>query len=93
MKLNKTDIADVLFEKGGFTRRESDAAVDLVFETMRKAMLAGEEINISNFGRFVPIEKQSRIGTNPNSHTQIEIPSKKTVVFHPAKTLKASLNK
>ncbi len=92
-KINKTDIADILFEKSDFTRKESEDAVDIIFDTLKKELLKGKEINISNFGRFIPLVKQERVGTNPNTHEQITIPEKRNVVFHCAKTFKASLNK
>lgn len=92
-KLNKRDIVELVAEKARLSKKDAQAAVEVVFESMEKAVLGGEEVNISNFGAFTPKTRQTRKGTHPKKHTEITIGASKTVAFRPSKTLKAKLNK
>lgn len=92
-KINRKDLVEVVAEEGHLSKKDSRVAVDLVFDLIEKSILEGEEVNITNFGVFTPITKQSRDGTDPKSHQRIRIKEKKTVTFRLSKQLKQKLNK
>ena len=91
-KINKKDLVEVVSEEGHLSKKDSRVAVDLVFDLMEKALLAGQEVNVTNFGVFTPKTKQQRDGTDPKSHKRIIIKEKKTITFRPSKQLKGKLN-
>jgi len=91
-KINKKDLVEVVAEEGHFSKKDSRVAVDLIFDLIEKSLLNGQEVNISNFGVFVPKTKQSRDGTDPKTHKRIVIKQKRTVTFRPSKELKGKLN-
>jgi len=91
-KINKKDLVEVVAEEGHFSKKDSRVAVDLIFDLIEKSLLNGQEVNISNFGVFVPKTKQSRDGTDPKTHKRIIIKQKRTVTFRPSKELKGKLN-
>ena len=92
-KINRKDLVEVVAEEGHLSKKDSRVAVDLVFDLIEKSILEGEEVNITNFGVFTPITKQSRDGTDPKSHQRIRIKEKKTVTFRLSKQLKQKLMK
>jgi len=92
-KLNKRDLVEIVAEKARISKKDAQAAVDVSFEMIEKAVLKGEEVNISNFGVFAPKTRKTREGTHPKKHTRIVIEESRTVVFRPSKSLKAKLNK
>ena len=91
-KINKKDLVEVVAEEGHFSKKDSRVAVDLIFDLIEKSLLNGQEVNISNFGVFVPKTKQSRDGTDPKTHERIVIKQKRTITFRPSKELKGKLN-
>ena len=91
-KINKKDLVEVVAEEGHFSKKDSRVAVDLIFDLIEKSLLNVQEVNISNFGVFVPKTKQSRDGTDPKTHKRIVIKQKRTVTFRPSKELKGKLN-
>ena len=91
-KINKKDLVEVVAEEGHFSKKDSRVAVDLIFDLIEKSLLNGQEVNISNFGVFVPKTKQSRDGTDPKTHERIVIKQKRTVTFRPSKEFKGKLN-
>ena len=91
-KVNKKDIIDLLCEEMHVTNREAKEGVDLVLKYIEDSLLEGKEVNLSNFGCFVPIERKSRVGTDPKKHTRITIKKTKTISFRVAKNVKSRMN-
>jgi len=89
--LTKADIVEAVFEKVGFSKKESSEMVELVFETMKKTLERGEKIKISGFGKFEVREKNARRGRNPQTGTEIEISARRVLAFRPSQVLKAAL--
>jgi integration host factor subunit alpha len=91
--MTKADIIEQIYEKVGFSKKESAEIVELVFDTMKETLERGEKIKISGFGNFVVRNKRPRIGRNPQTGEEIEITARKVLTFRPSQVLKAALNK
>lgn len=91
--MTKADIIEQIYEKVGFSKKESSEIVEMVFDTMKETLERGEKIKISGFGNFVVRKKHPRIGRNPQTGEEIEISSRKVLTFRPSQVLKAALNK
>jgi integration host factor subunit alpha len=91
--MTKADIIEQIYEKVGFSKKESAEIVELVFDTMKETLERGEKIKISGFGNFVVRQKRPRIGRNPQTGEEIEITARKVLTFRPSQVLKAALNK
>lgn len=90
--MTKADIIEQIYEKIGFSKKESAEIVELVFDTMKETLGKGEKIKISGFGNFVVRSKRPRIGRNPQTGEEIEISARKVLTFRPSQVLKAALN-
>ena len=91
--MTKADIIEQIYEKVGFSKKESAEIVELVFDTMKETLEKGEKIKISGFGNFVVRHKRPRIGRNPQTGQEIEITARRVLTFRPSQVLKAALNK
>ena len=91
-KLNKRDLVQIIAEEGHLSKKDARVALDICFDLMEKALLNGQEVNITNFGVFTPKTRQSRDGTHPKKHTRIKIKETRSVSFRLSKALKAKLN-
>src|SRR4030095_3107944 len=89
----KADIVEAIYEKIGFSKKESADIVELVFDTMKETLEKGEKIKISGFGNFVVRAKKPRIGRNPQTGEEIEISARRVLTFRPSQVLKSALNK
>lgn len=92
-KFNKRDLVQIVADEGHFSKKDARLAIDLCFDLIEKALLEGQEVNITNFGVFTPKKRQSRDGTHPKKHTRITIAESHSVSFRLSKALKAELNK
>ena len=92
--MTKADIAHIICKRvGGFSKKESAALVDLIFDTMKEALARGDTIRLPGFGSFVPRDKRARKGRNPRTGDPITITERRVLTFKPSPILKeASAN-
>ncbi|OGP13765.1 MAG: integration host factor subunit alpha [Deltaproteobacteria bacterium RIFCSPLOWO2_02_FULL_50_16] len=91
--MTKAEIIETIYNKIGFSKKESADIVELVFDTIKETLEKGEKIKISGFGNFVVRTKKPRIGRNPQTGEEIEISARKVLTFRPSQVLKSALNK
>jgi integration host factor subunit alpha len=90
--MTKADLVETIYEKIGFSRKESAEIVDLVFDLMKETLESGEKIKISGFGNFLVRQKRSRKGRNPQTGKEIQISARRVLTFKPSQVLRKALN-
>jgi len=90
--MTKADIVEKIYEKVGFSKKESAELVELVFDIIKGTLETGDKIKIAGFGNFVVKNKADRRGRNPQTGEEITIIARKILTFKPSQVLKASLN-
>jgi len=90
--MTKADIIENVYERVGFSKKDSAELVEMVFDTVKETLERGDKVKIVGFGIFQPRFKRSRPGRNPQSGQPIEITARRVVVFVPSTGLKADLN-
>ncbi len=90
--MTKADIIEAVYEQIGFSKKEAAEVVELVFETMKETLEAGEKIKISGFGNFVVRDKDARPGRNPQTGDPLTIRARRVLTFKPSQVLKDALN-
>lgn len=90
--MTKAEIIESVYERVGFSKKESAEIVELVFDTIKESLERGEKVKISGFGNFEVKEKKERTGRNPQTGDEILIAARKVLTFRPSQLLKAALN-
>lgn len=83
----KLDIINEVVNRTGITKTKAEAAVETVFETMKKALSDGDRIELRGFGIFNVRPRKTGIGRNPRTGAEVAIPPGKAVRFKPGKEL------
>lgn len=89
--MNKADLVNEV-AKVVSTKKEAQAAVDCVIQTITKAMSKGDSVTLVGFGTFKPVKREARTGRNPQTGAPIRISARKVPKFTPGKGLKDALN-
>jgi len=92
--MTKSVLIEKVAEKvEGLTRNQTEIVVETVFESVKKALMQGEKIEIRGFGNFRLKTRNPRKARNPKTGETVEVPGKKVLYFKVGKALKESLNK
>lgn len=89
----KADLINKISRQMDIPKQEAEEGVNLFFQTIKDAILKGEEIEIRGFGSFRFRKRTSRSGRNPRTGEPVKVPSKKVLYFKPSKLLKELINK
>lgn len=90
--MNKTELVAEVAAQTGFTKKDSEKAVNAFFATVEKALAAGDKVQLVGFGTFEVRERQARKGRNPQTGAEINIPATKVPAFKAGKVLKDSVD-
>lgn len=91
--MSKNKLVELIAQNSGFTKKDSELALKSVLEAFAVALEDGEKVSIIGFGSFEVKERAARVGHNPITREEIQIPAGKAVTFKASKTLKDRVNK
>ena len=86
--MNKTELIAAVAEKAGMSKKDSEKTVNAVFESITAALADGDKVQLVGFGTFEVKERGARIGRNPRTKEEIEIPASRVPSFKVGKALK-----
>lgn len=92
--MTKKEFAKLLFNEGVFKNKtEAETKIEIIFDSIEKILLSGDNLSITNFGKLEVVERKARIGRNPKTGEEVKIGERKSVKFKVGKTLLEKLNK
>ncbi len=81
----------MLAEKTGQSRKEVAAFLDLLVQTAYSEAKKNGEFTIPGLGKLQKKDRAARMGRNPSTGAQIQIPAKTVVKFRIAKAAKDAI--
>ncbi len=79
--MTKADIVEQIASATGLTKRDVGVVVDLLLETISRALAEKEHIEIRGFGSFKVKTKRARLARNPRTGERVEVPEKVVPYF------------
>ena len=92
MALTKAQIVDSIQNKTGFPKNRSLEIVETLLEIIKSTLESGEDVMISNFGKFSVNHKKERRGRNPASGKDMMLAARKVVTFKCSGKLRDRVN-
>jgi len=89
--MNKAELISATAEKAGLSKKDSEKVLNALIDTITEAMKKGEKVQLVGFGVFEVKERPARIGRNPRTKEQIEIPASRVPQFKAGKALKDAI--
>ena len=90
--MTKSELVANVAEKSGLDRKQADKAVAAIFDTIKKALIEGDKVQVIGFGTFENRTRSARKGRNPRTGEEISIPASKLPSFKAGKGLKEAVN-
>ena len=86
--MNKAQLVEAVAAKTS-TKKEAQEIVETIWDAIKSSLKKKEDVAISGFGTFKVKQTKARMGRNPKTGEQIQIPAKKKIAFRASKELKA----
>ena len=91
--MNKAELIAAVAESAGISKKDSEKAVNATFTAITEALEAGEKVSLVGFGAFDVKDRPARVGRNPRTKEEVEIPASRVPVFKAGKALKDTVAK
>ena len=79
--MTKAEFISAVAEKAEISKKDAEAVVNAVTESITEALKDGEKVSLVGFGTFEVKERSARTGMNPRTKEIIEIPATKSPSF------------
>ena len=83
----KQDLIQRVVDRTGLPRTKAEAAVDAIFDAMKKALAGNDRIELRGFGVFNVKPRKTGVGRNPRTGAEVTITPGRAVRFKPGKDL------
>ncbi len=91
--MNKVELVSALADRTGLTKRDADRVVDAFCDVIEEALARGDKVSLVGFGTFEVRERQPRMGRNPQTGEQLQIPAARVPAFRAGKALKETVER
>jgi integration host factor subunit alpha len=92
MALTKVQIVESICNQIGFTQKKSSEIIETLLEIIKSRLESGEDVLISNFGKFCVKQKDERKGRNPATGDTMMLAPRKVVTFKCSGKLRDRIN-
>ena len=90
--MNKSELIAAISEKADIKKVDAEKFLAAFIETVSEELKEGNKIQLVGFGTFETSERAARVGKNPQTGAEIQIPASIAPKFKPGKALKDLAN-
>jgi DNA-binding protein HU-beta len=90
--MNKQELIDAVAGSTGASKAATGETIDAILEAVTRAVTDGAAVQLIGFGAFSRGARAARVGRNPATGAEIQIPAAKTVKFTAGKAFKDAVN-
>lgn len=91
--MTKAELVSAIAGKTEFTKKDSEAALTAVLDSITEALKKGDKVSLVGFGTFEVRSRAAREGINPQTKKKIKIAATKVPAFKAGKALKETVAK
>lgn len=86
--MNKAELIEAVSKVTEMTKADTERALDAFIDVISKNIKKKDGVKLVGFGTFGVSARKARVGRNPQTGEEIQIPARKVPVFRPGKELK-----
>lgn len=83
--LAKADLIAFLATEAGVSKSQASAVLEALGPLVRKSAEDGYTVSMPGLGRFATKERAARVGRNPRTGADVEIPASRVLTFKASK--------
>ena len=93
LKMTKAELVEKVSTQINLTKKQTEVVVNTVFQSITDSLSNGKKVELRGFGSFRIRERNARIGRNPKSGVQVDVPAKRVPFFKAGKELRELVDK
>lgn len=90
--MTKQDLVDAVADKAGLTKKDAGAAVEATLDVITGALMTGDAVTFTGFGKFHVTKRAARDGVNPRTGEKVRIAAANVPKFSAGSQLKKAVN-
>lgn len=91
--MNKAELISAVAASADVSKKDAEAVISAMLDTITEALKQGDKVQLVGFGSFEVKKRAARIGRNPRTKEEIEIPATVLPVFKAGKLLKDTVSR
>ena len=91
--MNKAELINAAAEKSGLSKKDTESAINAAIEAIVECLANEDKVQLVGFGAFETKERGARVGRNPKTKEEIQIPASRVPGFKAGKALKDAVAK
>ena len=91
--MKKAEFIQVVAEKAGLSKKDTNAVLDAMLETITEALSNGKSVSFIGFGTFSTTKRAARKARVPGTDKVVDVPATTAVKFKVGKKLKDAVAK
>ena len=93
VKMTKAELVEKVSGQINLTKKQTEIIVNTVFQSITESLSEGKKVELRGFGSFRIRERNARLGRNPKSGAQVDVPAKRVPFFKAGKELRELVDK
>jgi DNA-binding protein HU-alpha len=89
--MTKTQLVEKLAEKADLSKQQANAVLEALVDIVVTSVKGGDPVKIPGLGTFKKRETKARVGRNPQTGAEIQIPARTKAAFTVAKSFKEAV--
>jgi DNA-binding protein HU-beta len=86
--MNKGELVDAIAVKANVTKKDADAVLSAIIETIVDTVASGDKVTLVGFGAFEKRDRKEREGRNPKTGETMTIAATSVAAFSAGKQFK-----
>ena len=91
--MTKAELVEQVSGRINLTKKQTEVVVNTVFQSITDSLSNGKKVELRGFGSFRIRERNARVGRNPKSGVQVDVPAKRVPFFKAGKELRELVDK
>ena len=93
LKMTKAELVEKVSAQINLTKKQTEVVVNTVFQSITDSLSSGKKVELRGFGSFRIRERNARVGRNPKSGAQVDVPAKRVPFFKAGEEVRELVDK
>ncbi|MBC7385587.1 MAG: HU family DNA-binding protein [Cryobacterium sp.] len=90
--MNKAQLIESIATATSLTKTDAENCLNAALDSIKTAVKKGDDVTLVGFGTFTKTKRKARMGRNPQTGKEIQIPAMTVPKFRPGREFKDAVN-